>query len=97
LRKLLAMQVDILVAGHGPVLRGSERIQEQLAWMLTYLSSVREYVRDALSHGEKDAGVIAGQADYDTFIGNRLPKDKHDMPRRHRDLVMNIVNEELGA
>jgi glyoxylase-like metal-dependent hydrolase (beta-lactamase superfamily II) len=97
LRTLLEMKVDILVAGHGPVLRGSERIQEQLAWMLRYLSGIREYVLDALSHGEKDADAIAGQADYDAFIGNRLPKDKHDMPRRHRDLVMNILAEELGA
>ncbi len=97
LRKLLAMPVDILVAGHGPVLRGSEQIKEQLTWMIGYLSGVREYVQSAVSRGEKDAAAIAEQAGYDTFIGSRLPKDKHEMPRRHRDLVSAIAREEMDG
>jgi hypothetical protein len=97
LRKLLEIPVDILVAGHGPVLRGSERIKEHLTWMIGYLSGVRAHTRSALSRGENDPGAIAGQADYDTFIGDRLSKDKHDMPRRHRDMVADIAREQMNA
>ncbi len=97
LRTLAEMEVDTLVAGHGPVLRGRERINEHLTWMIGYLSGVREHVRDALSRGENDPGVIAAQADYEVFIGSRLPKDKHDMPRRHRDVVADITREEMNT
>jgi len=96
LKRLLAMEIEILVPGHGPVVRGRERVQDWLRWTIGYLSGVRAFAREALSHGEAPER-IADLAAYETFIGNRLPRHKHHMDDRHRDTVNKIVREELDA
>jgi cyclase len=96
LQRLLAMKIEILVPGHGPVFRGRERIQDWLRWTIGYLSSVRAFARESLRRGEAPAR-IAHLAAYETFIGSRLPRHKHHMDDRHRDTVNKIVHEELDA
>ncbi|MCZ6677378.1 MAG: MBL fold metallo-hydrolase [Candidatus Poribacteria bacterium] len=94
LRKLTEMDIEILVPGHGPVLRGANRVRTWLEWLISYLSSVRAFVGDALRPGV-DSEAVADVIDYQEFIGARLPIDKHGMPRRHRNAVEKIIEEEL--
>ena len=94
LTDLSAMDIELLVPGHGPLLCGREQIADWLRWTIGYLSAVRAFARDALDRGE-DPARIAGQAAYEEFVGGRLAPDKHHMRERHQDTVDKIVREEL--
>ena len=96
LRRLMELEVEVLVPGHGRVLHGADRVQDWLRWQAGYLSGVRARVREALDGG-KDAEAAADTADFETLIGNRLPADAHGMPGRHRATVMRIVEEERAS
>jgi glyoxylase-like metal-dependent hydrolase (beta-lactamase superfamily II) len=93
LTRLRALQIDVLVAGHGPVLVGQERVHDWLDWVLSYLDRVRKAVRTGLARGD-DPTALAASIDYATYIGDRLPADRHGMPRRHRLAVEKIIAEE---
>lgn len=93
LRVLAAMEIEILVPGHGPILRGTGKIRDWLLWLVDYLAGVRAFARDRLERGEPP-DAIADAARFETFVGNRLPADRHDMPRRHRNTVLKIIEEE---
>lgn len=95
LQKLMTLDIEILVPGHGETLRGKEQVQDWLLWQLGYLTSVRARVRKALDEGCTADGA-AEQVDYDAFVGNRLPKERNGMPKRHRNTVDKIVEEELA-
>jgi glyoxylase-like metal-dependent hydrolase (beta-lactamase superfamily II) len=95
LAKLRSMEIDLLVAGHGPALRGREAVRDWLDWMIDYLAGVRAFVRDALERGDTPES-IADAATYARFIGDRLPIDRHGMPQRHRATVAKIVAEEAS-
>ena len=95
--RLRLLEIDTLIAGHGPVLFGSEAIQDWLNWLITYISGVRRAIRTLLNAGERDSETIIASVDYDAYIGDRLPKDMHGMPKRHRDTVRQIMEEELAA
>jgi hypothetical protein len=66
-----------------------------LKWTESYLSGVRNHVRDALvDDPQTPDDLLADSVDYATYVGGRLPRDKHNMPQRHRDSVMKIIEEE---
>jgi glyoxylase-like metal-dependent hydrolase (beta-lactamase superfamily II) len=95
LRSLLTMDIELLVAGHGRILRGKTEIHDWLKWTESYLSGVRNHVRDALvDDPQTPDDLLADSVDYATYVGGRLPRDKHNMPQRHRDSVMKIIEEE---
>ena len=94
LRNLLTMDIEVMVPGHGDVVRGPEAIQGWCHWIIGYLSGVRAAVQEALARDVAPDDVV-DLVDYDRFIGDRLPKDRHKMPNRHRDSVTKIVQEEL--
>jgi len=96
LGRLAEMEFAVLVPGHGPLLRGAEAIREWLLWVQSYLAGVRQCVRAALDAGA-DAETAIDAAAFDAFIGERLPRDRHGMPRRHRLAVEKIVSEEIAA
>ena len=54
LYKLATLDIDILVPGHGDVLFGEDRVKDWIRWKASYLASVREAVREALS--ERNSG-----------------------------------------
>lgn len=93
LRTLADMEVEVLVPGHGPVLRGAARVREWLAGWADYLSGIRSFARDALDRGD-DPQAIAAAADFGVLVGDRLPADRHSMPKRHRNTVEKVVEEE---
>lgn len=92
LHRLLALDIDILVPGHGRVLYGADVVQDWLRWQAGYLAGVRAAVRTELARGATPEDA-ANAVDFETFIGERLPADRHNMPKRHRDTVRKIVAE----
>jgi glyoxylase-like metal-dependent hydrolase (beta-lactamase superfamily II) len=93
LRGLAALDIEILVPGHGPILRGRESIREQIRWLADYLARIRAEVHDRVRRGDAPEAILDA-VDFDTFVGDRLPADRHGMPRRHRATVAKIVAEE---
>lgn len=95
LRQILTMDIELVVAGHGRPLYGRDDIHDWLNWTLSYLRGVRGCVQDQLEQdSNRSDEQITDQVDYDTFIGDRLPKDKFNMPQRHRNTVLKIIEEE---
>ena len=93
LYKLATLEIDILVPGHGEVLFSKDQVKDWIRWEANYLASVREAVREALGAGIP-AEDVAAQIEFDKFIGDRLPKDRNGMPKRHLNTVAKIVEEE---
>jgi len=93
---LLELDVEVLVPGHGPILRGRGAIHEHLNWPIHYMRSIRHFVKEALAAGECPDDVPEA-ADYRRFVGDRLPEDQHGMLRRHRLLVASIVDEVMAS
>ena len=56
---------------------------------------MRERVEGLLRGGHAPAEAAAGVG-FDEFVGDRLPADRHGMPKRHRNTVEKIVAEEAG-
>jgi len=93
LRQLAEMEIEVLVAGHGPVLYGAARIRNWLGWEADYLGGVRQRVEQALDGGA-DERAAADAVGFEEFIGERLSEDRHGMPKRHRATVKKIIAEE---
>ena len=93
LEKLAMLDIETLVPGHGFVVRGREATRDWIVWLASYLRSVRAAVRERLDAGD-EADAVADGISYDEFIGDRLPKERHGMPKRHRDTVQKIISEE---
>jgi glyoxylase-like metal-dependent hydrolase (beta-lactamase superfamily II) len=94
LGRLLEMEIDTLVPGHGPVLYGAEAIHDWLSWQINYLAGVRTLVQTGLHRGE-DPETLADAVEYELFVGDRLPAEQHTMPKRHRLAVQKIILEVL--
>lgn len=95
LEGLAQREIEILVPGHGPVIYGQENVQDWLGWLTGYLRDVRDAVRQALDTSTQPEEIVGG-IDYDHFVGDRLPKDRHGMPKRHANTVQKIVQEEIA-
>lgn len=95
LERLQRLEIETLVPGHGRVLHGADAVQDWLGWQAAYLADVRESVRAGLARGASPERVVHEIA-FEEFIGERLPGDRHNMPKRHRDTVGKIVAEVLS-
>jgi len=95
--RLKQLDIDTLISGHGPVLHGSEKIQAWLSWLTSYIASARNAVTRKILAGERDRAALIESISYDDYIGDRLPKDRHGMPERHRNAVAKIADEEMAA
>lgn len=84
LRRLIALEAETLVPGHGPIVRGRSEVRAALSWSVEYLERLRSFL------GERPD---PGAADYDRFVGDRFPPDRHNMRGRHRDVATKIVQE----
>ena len=92
LRKLATLDIAIMIPGHGAVIHGVDAVQDWLRWLPDYLQSVRILVRHLLNRGVP-ADEIAAHVEFDNLIGDRLDRDKHNMPKRHAATVNKIVAE----
>jgi cyclase len=95
LARLLTLDIEILIPGHGFTIHGQDHVKDWLVWQASYLSAVRDRVREELDRGN-DADAAADAVDFETFIGDRLASDRNGMPKRHRNTVDKIVEEELA-
>jgi glyoxylase-like metal-dependent hydrolase (beta-lactamase superfamily II) len=84
LRGLLSLEAEVLVPGHGPLLRGRAAIDEHLNWMIDYLSGVRRCLE------------VGAEPTFAQFVGDRLPREPHGMVRRH-GMVVDKITAELAA
>ena len=96
INQLKQLEIETLIAGHGPALHGKAGILDWLNWLTAYIGGVRGAVSSLIEAGEREREVIIESVEYDEYIGDRLPKDKHGMPKRHRNAVAKIVAEELA-
>ena len=94
LRMLAGMTIEVLVPGHGPVMRGEHRVRQWLEGWADYFSQVRSATWRALERGE-DPESVAESISFEEFVGSRLPPDRHNMPRRHLSTVAKIIKEGL--
>lgn len=97
IHRLKQLDIETLISGHGPVLRGQAVIQDWLNWMTAYIGDIRNAVASMIAAGERDRAAIVESIRYDEYIGERLPKDRHGMPKRHRMAVAKIADEEMAA
>jgi len=95
LARLLELDIEILIPGRGHTMHGADAVKDWLVWQASYLSGFRDHVRYELGQG-RSAEAAAESVDYETFIGDRLPVDRNGMPKRHRNTVDKIVQEELA-
>lgn len=96
LRSLVSVEIEVLVPGHGPVIHGRDEARDWIQWEADYLAAVRERVREMLGEGRSPAAAVEA-AGYDEFVGDRLPRDRHNMPKRHRNTVEKIAEEEEAS
>jgi len=94
LGKLLEVDIDTLVPGHGYTIKGRAAARDWLKWQRGYLRAVRDRVDEVLAAGG-DAETAAEAVTFDAFIGDRLPADRNGMLVRHRNTVDKIVAEQL--
>lgn len=94
LHKLLTLEIDLLVGGHGAPLVGAAAVVAWIEWEISYVSGVRAAISAALAAGESvTRESLTAVVPYDQWIGTRLPADRHAMPRRHIDAAFKIASE----
>jgi len=74
---------------------GVEATRACILWEADYLAGVRARVVQALAQMLPDA--VAAVVSFDEFVGDRLPADRHNMPKRHRNTVEKIITEERNG
>ncbi|MEZ4623100.1 MAG: MBL fold metallo-hydrolase [Caldilineaceae bacterium] len=95
LRRLATLDIEILIPGHGPVICGRAEVQDWLTWLPNYLRNVRHCVQTALAT-DIPVQAIVERCEFDDFVGARLPREKHNMVKRHQATVTKIVQESIG-
>jgi cyclase len=92
LRGLRELGAEVLVPGHGQVVRGAGAVRAALTWNADYLEALRAFAGEELARGTAPES-IPERADYDRFVGGHLLPERHGMLKRHRDIVAKIVQE----
>jgi cyclase len=90
---LLDFAAETLVCGHGPPLRGAAAVRGWIEATVAYLRDVRDRVRQALAAGADERGLLEA-APYDALIGQRLPRERFGMEKRHANVVAKVGEEE---
>jgi glyoxylase-like metal-dependent hydrolase (beta-lactamase superfamily II) len=94
LRRLASLDLEILVPGHGDVVQGSDRVTRAILWEADYLARCRAHVTERLGD---DIEVIVSTAPYEDFIGDHLPRDRHQMVWRHEQAIRLMYAEMTAA
>jgi cyclase len=92
LHLLAEMEIEVMIPGHGPVARG-DPVRTWLRSGADYLLGVRRRVRELLLDGRPPQDV-PDEVAYEDFVDPRLPRDRLNMPQRHRASVEKITEEE---
>lgn len=95
LRRLAGLDFELVVPGHGPIVRGRGAIREEIIWSADYLSRCREHVL-ARYRLEDDEAIVAA-AEYERFVGDHLPRDAFQMVWRHEQTIRYILAEQAPS
>lgn len=95
LRRLAGIEIEVLVPGHGPIVRGAQAIRGWLIAWADYVARLRAAVRVALSYSDNVVSFAEGLS-FEEYVGDRLPAERHNMVGRHRNTVQKIIAEELA-
>lgn len=88
LRRLAALDSEVLIPGHGAVIIGRDAVRAAIEWPAAYLERCGEVVE---ANNDADEATLLAAAPYDEFIGDRLPKDRHRMEWRHEQTLRTLV------
>jgi glyoxylase-like metal-dependent hydrolase (beta-lactamase superfamily II) len=91
LRKLAATDFEVLVPGHGEIVRGREEVRASIVWVADYLERCRLHVSER--YGSVEPDEIVATSTYDEFVGDRLPADRHRMVWRHEQTIRQLIVE----
>jgi cyclase len=110
LRRLTALEAEVLVPGHGPVLRGAAAVREWLTWLAGYLDALAAAAMAAVAALPPEARPAPGGAPPEALVaavlaaapagrlvGDRLPLPPAEVQRRHRDNALRAAVEALAA
>jgi glyoxylase-like metal-dependent hydrolase (beta-lactamase superfamily II) len=96
LRGLAELDAEILVPGHGPIVRGRSAVRDAVLWLADYLARCRDHVAARL--GAEPIEDIAAAATFEDFVGDHLPREQHRMPWRHEQTILTIAAQlEQGS
>jgi glyoxylase-like metal-dependent hydrolase (beta-lactamase superfamily II) len=93
LRTLARLDLDLLIPGHGAIVRGSAAIAAAITWEADYLERCRAHVERRL--GEPIETIVSA-APFEAFIGAHLPPERHQMEWRHEQ-VLRLAYAEFTA
>ena len=96
LERILGMDIEVMIVGHGAPMHGKEVIEDWIRWVLGYLRGLRREIRTRLDRDEAPE-EIADALTFEQWVGDRLPADKFGMPKRHRTAVEKIIKEEAAV
>jgi glyoxylase-like metal-dependent hydrolase (beta-lactamase superfamily II) len=110
LRRLTELEAEVLVPGHGPVLRGAAAVREWLTWLAGYLDALAAAALAAVAALPPEARPAPGAAPPEALVaavlaaapagrlvGDRLPLAPTEVQRRHRDNALRAAVEALAA
>lgn len=92
LRRLADLDLELVVPGHGPLVRGRAAIRDAIVWGADYLARCREHVM--VRYGRDDDEAIVAAAPYERFVGEHLPPDRLRMVWRHEQTIRYILAEQ---
>jgi glyoxylase-like metal-dependent hydrolase (beta-lactamase superfamily II) len=95
LRHLATLPLEVLIPGHGDVVRGRSAIRAAIEWSADYLARVRDHVSAQIDTRSPDE-IVAG-ATFAGFIADRLPPDRDRMLWRHEQTVRCMISELIRA
>ena len=94
LRELARLEVSLLIPGHGDLVRGRDAVRDAITWEADYLARCRAHVA-AWAGADPDSVVAA--APFGAFIGDHLPRDRHQMEWRHEQTIRLLISERERA
>lgn len=100
LASLRHLGADVLVPGHGDVVRGGGTIDDVLSATLDYLVTVRENVERSVDQGLSKREILDAIDDFDARV-EAYPLDPERTIERHRnlyaDMVVDVLRRRAGA
>lgn len=94
LRRLSALDLEILVPGHGPVIQGRSRIRAAITWSADYLARCRAHVAD---NAGVDPDELVARAPWEMYVGEHLVRDDYRNDWRHEQTIRRIAAERAAA
>jgi glyoxylase-like metal-dependent hydrolase (beta-lactamase superfamily II) len=102
LHSLTSLGAEVLVPGHGHLLRGAAEIREWLEFLASYVAGTRTVVKRVLAEkrsleGDALVDAILEEAPFERHAAGRFDPEQHRQPMRHRAAIAKMVEEESAT